>query len=186
MVRKIFLQFLFFLVLFSCTEEDRLPSGTQLLLNPNLSLYPDSVFPWSPLISNKIEYGVSKDVFLTGNRSLFIENQDSLIASSATWTQTYTGPMPSPGSTVELYAFLKGENIRDLTAGGKINIFFRVLPGGPASGNELELKGDFDWVPLKATLDNFPKDAEGIQVYLNMPTLTLGKVYFDEINLIAK
>lgn len=165
------------------------------MLNPNLSLYPDSVFPWIPETSNnKIESGVSREVFVTGNRSLYLENQDSLLAYSSSWTQTYTGPMPAQGSTLELTAFVKGENIRDLTVGGNIHIGFKVLPWkdpkltteprGAFSG--LELQGDFDWVLMKATLEDFPEDAESIQVTLHMPTLTLGKVYFDEITLTVK
>ncbi len=55
-----------------------------------------------------------------------------------------------------------------------------------AATNEQLFQGDFDWFKLKATLENFPKDAESIQVSLFVPDLTLGKVYFDEINLFAR
>lgn len=65
--------------------------------------------------------------FFTGNRSLLLETQDSKAAGGGSWTQKYTGPMPAPGSTLELYAFVKGENLRDLSAGGRISIFFQVL-----------------------------------------------------------
>lgn len=181
------------LLFVSCSsEEEYLPRGSQLLLNPNLSLYPDNVFPWAPLIPNEIQYGVSREVFLTGNRSLFIENKERSTANSATWTQTYTGPMPSPGSTLELMAFVKGEDVIDLTAGGRVHIGIKVFPyessesRNASATNEQLFQGDFDWFLLKATLENFPKDAEKIQVRLFVPDLTLGKVYFDEINLIAR
>ena len=127
MNRKSFLYLLLFPLMLSCSEEDPLPGGSQLMLNPNLSLYPDSVFPWTPETTNRIESGVSREVFFSGNRSLYLENQDSLIANSASWTQTYTGPMPAEGSTLELAAFVKGENIRDLTLGGRIFIAFKVF-----------------------------------------------------------
>ncbi|MDF2156316.1 hypothetical protein [Algoriphagus sp. CAU 1675] len=186
--------FLIFCLLFllSCSEEDYLPRGSQLLLNPNLSLYQDSVFPWAPRFPNEIQYGVSREVFLTGNRSLFIENKERSSANSATWIQTYTGPMPAPGSTLELMAFVKGENVVDLTAGGRVHIGIKVFPFETSESrnafatNEQLLQGDFDWILLKATLENFPKDAEKIQVSLFVPDLTLGKVYFDEINLYAR
>jgi hypothetical protein len=189
MFRKGLFHLLLVTLLFSCNEEDPLPRGSQLMLNPNLSQYPDSVFPWKPLISNRVEHGVSREVFVTGNRSLYLENQDSLIVSSASWTQTYTGPMPAPGSTLELVAFVKGENIRDLTAGGRIFIAFKVFPMNETesiASAVFDFQGDIDWVLLKATLEDFPKDAESIQVTLTMPDLTLGKVYFDEISLTVK
>jgi hypothetical protein len=94
--------------------------------------------------------------------------------------------MPAPGNTLELNAFVKGENVKDLTAGGRVYVLIQVFPQGTTSGNEPSLKEDFDWVLLKATLENFPKEAESIRVSLAVPTLTLGKVYFDEITLIAK
>lgn len=190
-MRNTYFYFILFLFLFaSCSEEESfLPKGSQLLLNPNLSLYPDSVFPWAPLTPNENQFGVSQEVYLSGNRSLFIESKDRSTAQTASWTQTYTGPMPAPGSTIELRAFVKGENIEDLTAGGKVSIFFRVgIPGteGRSASSDLFLQGDFDWILFKATLEEFPKDAESIQVQLFMPDLTLGKVYFDEINLVVK
>ncbi|MBN3581678.1 hypothetical protein JYB64_04715 [Algoriphagus aestuarii] len=190
--RNFYLILLLFLSISCSSEEDYLPKGTQLLLNPNLSLFPDNVSPWSPLIPNTIQYGVSRDVFVTGNRSLFIENKERSTAQSATWIQTYTGPMPAPGSTVELMAFVKGENVVDLTAGGRVFISMKVFPHegsnvrSVGATNEELFQGDFDWFLLKATLENFPKDAEKIQVSLTVPTLTLGKVYFDEINLFAR
>lgn len=189
-----FFLILFLFLLVSCNaEEEFLPKGSQLLLNPNLSLYPDNVSPWTPLTSNTVQYGVSREVFLTGNRSLFIENKERSTAHAATWIQTYTGPMPAPGSTVELLAFVKGENVRDLTLGGRVHIGIQIFPRiafdqskSASATNEELFQGDFDWFLLKATLENFPKDAEKIQVGLFVPDLTLGKVYFDEINLIVR
>lgn len=180
------------LLFVSCEEEEFAPRGSQLLLNPNLSLYSDNVFPWAPLIPNEFQFGVSREVFLRGNRSLFIENKERSTANAATWTQTYTGPMPAPGSTLELMAFVKGEDVVDLTAGGRVHIGIKVFPFENSESrnafatNEQLFQGDFDWFLLKATLENFPKDAEKIQVRLFVPDLTLGKVYFDEINLFAR
>jgi len=58
---------------------------------------------------------VSREVFFTGNRSLFIENHpDSVYSVSGSWSQSYHGPMPGPGSRLVLTAFLKGEGIRNL------------------------------------------------------------------------
>ena len=105
------------------------------------------------------------------------------------WSQTYTGPMPAPGSTLELVAFVKGEKIQDLTAGGRVFIGLKVFPMNEresVASAVFDYQGDVDWVLLKATLENFPEDAESIQVTLYMPRLTLGKVYFDEINLTVK
>lgn len=190
--RNFSLIFLFLLLISCSNDEDYLPRGSQLLLNPNLSLNPDNVLPWSPMPTNTIQYGVSREVFLTGNRSIFIENKETSTAQSATWTQTYTGPMPAPGSTVELMAFVKGENVVDLTAGGRVYILMKVFPHegsevrSVGATNEELFQGDFDWFLLNAKLENFPKDAEKIQVSLFVPDLTLGKVYFDEINLFAR
>lgn len=177
------------MLLFSCGEEDTLPIGSQLMLNPNLSLYPDSVFPWTPSNSNGIQHGVSREVFISGNRSLYIHNPNRTVANASFWSQTYTGPMPASGSTLELVAFVKGENIEDLTAGGRVFIALKVFPmikTESVASAVFDFQGDVDWVLLKATLEDFPKDAKSIQVTLNMPTLTLGKVYFDEINLTVK
>ena len=189
MFRKSFFHILLFSLLLSCKEEDTLPLGSQLLLNPNLSLYSDSVFPWTPSNSNGIQHGVSREVFVSGNRSLYIENPDRTVADASHWSQTYTGPMPAPGSTLELVAFVKGEKIQDLTAGGRVFIGLKVFPTikkESFASAVFDFQGDVDWVLLKATLEDFPEDAESIQVTLNMPTLTLGKVYFDEINLTVK
>ncbi|MDX5337855.1 MAG: hypothetical protein LPK25_02435 [Cyclobacteriaceae bacterium] len=184
--------YLFLLVLlFSCQkeEEDFLPKGAQLMLNPNLSQFPDSVNPWKPSNPDGIQLGVSREVFISGNRSLFIENKTREMASASSWSQTYTGPMPKPGSTLELVAFVKGEKVQDLTAGGRVYIMVRTFPQTnqiSGASTSLDLQGDFNWVLVQATLENFPKDAERIEVSLHVPTLTLGKVYFDEINLTVK
>lgn len=186
--KTVFIQ-LIILFFVSCTEEDFAPRGSQLLLNPNLSLYPDNVFPWVP--SNNSSAGVSSDEFVSGNRSLFIQSLDTAYLGGGNWTQTYTGPMPAPRSTLELLVFIKGENIRTSpNSTGKITVFFRVDPskdsGGRSAGAQNEIEGNFDWYLLKATLESFPEDAESIRVSLNVPDLTYGKVYFDEINLTVK
>lgn len=189
MLRKSLFYLLLISLLMSCDEKETLPRGSQLLLNPNLSLYPDSVFPWTPSNPDGIQNGVSREEFVSGNRSLYIENPNRTVANASHWTQTYTGPMPAPGSTLELVAFVKGENIQDLTAGGRVFIALKVFPmikTESVATAVFDFQGDVDWVLLKATLENFPEEAENIQVTLNMPTLTLGKVYFDEINLTVK
>lgn len=183
-----------FLLLISCADEDNLPSGSELLSNTNLSEYPDSVFPWTPSKSEGIILGVSKEVFMTGNRSLFIENLDSTIARPSSWIQSYSGPMPAPGSSLELTAFLKGVDIRHLTPDGQLYIVFKTHFGGDrntqggfvGSASTLKLEGNFDWTLFSATLDNFPAEANLIMVELSFPTLTLGRIYFDEISLKVK
>lgn len=189
MFRKSFFQLLLLPLLLSCAEEDPLPRGSQLMLNPNLSLYPDTVSPWTPSNSNGIQHGVSREVFVSGNRSLYIDNPTREVANAAFWRQTYTGPMPAEGSTLELVAFVKGENLQDLTAGGRVYIWVKVFPTTKTesvASAVFDFQGDVDWVLLKATLEDFPKGAESIEVTLYMPDLTLGKVYFDEINLTVK
>ncbi|SFG28889.1 hypothetical protein SAMN04487988_102330 [Algoriphagus hitonicola] len=179
------------LLLVSCEDEDFVPRGSQLLLNPNLSLYEDSVLPWtSTIIRNQFETGVTREVFYSGNRSLFIENQDSTEFASASWSQTYTGPMPKEGSTLELMAFIKGENIKSLRADNNIFINLDILS---SNGERIqsqsainELEGDFDWYLLKVTLDNFPADAKSIGASVSLNSWVLGKAYFDEINLYVK
>ena len=182
---------LLLLLIFSCKEDeaDFLPKGAQLMLNPNLSQFSDSVNPWKPSNPDGIQLGVSREVFVSGNRSLFIENKVREKAEAAFWSQTYTGPMPKPGSTLELVAFIKGEKVQDLTLGGRVYIAVSTFPQVnqiSATTTTLDLQGDFNWVLVKATLENFPKDAERIVVGLHFPDLTLGKVYFDEINLTVK
>lgn len=86
MFKKIVPKLLLLLLVIACADEDYVLPGTQLMLNPHISLYPDSVFPWTASQSGGTEFGVSKEIFLTGNRSLFIENSDSLNSGSGTWT----------------------------------------------------------------------------------------------------
>lgn len=188
MFKKIAIKSILILLLVACADEDILPAGTQFLPNSNISEYPDSVFPWTSYKLGGTEVGVSKEVFMTGNRSLFIENQDSLNSGQATWTQTYSGPMPAPGSIVELTAFLKGVDIKNLTE-GRVGIRFRVYPDSDrngSSGEILTLQGDFDWTLLRTTLDGFPTNAEFIIVDLFFPSSTYGRMYFDEISLTVK
>lgn len=84
--------------------------------------------------------------------------------------------MPAEGSTLELVAFVKGENIRDLTAGGRVYIAVKVLPLNDRESDRQEssafavfdFQGDVDWVLLKATLEDFPKHTGNSKC----PTLT--------------
>lgn len=188
MYKRIALKSIFFFLLVACSDEDILPAGTELLANPNLSYYPDSVFPWTSYQSGGTKTGVSKEVFLSGNRSLFVENLDSLNSGSATWTQTYSGPMPAPGSSVELTAFIKGVEVKNFTE-GRVAVKFRVYPASDRNGSSavsLNLQGDFDWTLVRTTLDDFPADADFIIVDLLFPSLTFGRIYFDEISLKVK
>lgn len=188
MVKKVAFKSILFLLLVACTGDDILPSGTELLTNSNLSFYPDSVFPWTNSQLGDIEIGVSNEVFMTGNRSLFIENLDSLISPIGNWTQTYSGPMPNPGSSVELTAFIKGVNVKNRTE-GRVGVAFRAYPASDRNGSagvSLNLQGSFDWTLVRATLDDFPADADFIKVNLYFPSLTTGTVYFDEISLKVK
>ncbi|WP_144606151.1 hypothetical protein [Algoriphagus algorifonticola] len=183
---------LFLFLLVSCnTEEDFLPKGSQLLLNPNLSLYQGSVLPWnSSKTREQFEIGIDSEVFYSGNRSLFIENMDSTEFGSASWSQTYTGPMPKEGSTIELLAFIKGENIKSLRADN--NIFISLIvhsdKGERIKSNSVinQLEGDFDWYLLKVSLDNFPAYANSIGASVGLNSRVLGKAYFDEINLFVR
>lgn len=175
----------------SCKEDDFLPRGSQLLLNPNLSLYSDSILPWTPSITrNQFEMGINEEVFYSGNRSLYIENKDSTEFALASWSQTYTGPMPKGGSTVELLAFIKGENIKSLRADNNIFITLIILSDkgerikSKSAINQLE--GDFDWYLLKLSMDNFPADAKSIGASVGLNSRSLGKAYFDEINLYVR
>ncbi|WP_194776271.1 hypothetical protein [Pararhodonellum marinum] len=193
MFQKIAPRLLPILLLLSCVAEDNIPTGSQLMLNPNLSLYPDSVFPWTAHSTGEIEAGVSHEIFFTGNRSLFIDNQDSLAFGSGSWSQTYTGPMPVTGSSLELTAFVKGENIRYLSTGYigisiSLQPFQEHSPGirSAHSGKIEFLEGDFDWTPIRLTLENFPEEVDGISVNLGLGFRTVGKVYFDEITLDVK
>ncbi len=199
MFNKFFPSLLLFLLLIGCTVEDNVPAGAQLMANPDISLYPDSVFPWTASQSGGTELGVSEEIFLTGNRSLFIENSDSLNfgSDSGTWTQTYTGPMPVEGSRLELIAFIKGENIKIIEGStASLLITCHVSGRSDKEGNSpgrsvwsdiaSKLEGDFDWSPIRITLDSFPAEATSIRVNLGMVSLTTGKIYFDEITLVVK
>lgn len=196
MFKKKSYRLLLFFLLVACAEEDNVPPGTQFVLNPNISLYHDSVFPWTADKSEGIEVGVSKEIFMTGNRSLFIENPDSLNFNSGSWRQTYTGPMPVQGSRLELIAFIKGENIRRLYPySPTVWISFRISTRSDSKENtegrfvmsdNFFLEGDFDWTPIIITQDSFPAEADNISVNLVKPRGITGKIYFDEITLTVK
>ncbi|WP_154855007.1 hypothetical protein [Cyclobacterium xiamenense] len=181
---------------FACEVEDKVLPGTQLLRNSNLSSDPDSVFPWMASQSERIEIGISKEIFLTGNQSLFIANPDSLNFNAGTWSQTYAGPMPAPGSSMELVAFVKGENIRRTYPNApSVLVTFQLTPrpedeayykNGTNSSTDFFVEGGFDWTPIFVTIDNFPAEVDFIRVNLTTPRGVSGKIYFDEITLTAK
>lgn len=197
MFNKFFSSLLLFPLLIGCTVEDNVPAGAQLMGNPDISLSPDSVFPWTASQSGGTELGVSKGIFMTGNQSLFIENPDSLNSGSGTWTQTYSGPMPVEGSRLELIAFVKGENLKMIKGStASLLVTCHVSVRSDKEGNPPDrsiwsdiaskLEGDFDWTPIIITLDSFPAEATSIRVNLGMVSLTTGKIYFDEITLVVK
>jgi hypothetical protein len=181
------------LLIGACAENEEAPVGAQLLGNTNISDSPNDVSPWSAQnFTGFQKTGVSKEVFLTGFQSLYIDSPDEASSVDASWTQTYSGPMPPAGSTLELSAFVKGVNI-ERNSTGSIGIFMRIFPqyegnnfiGRSAASQEI-LEGDFDWSRLKITLEKFPANAESITVTLFMPNLTTGRVYFDEITLTVR
>lgn len=193
MIKKIFSYFLLLLLLGSCAENEDAPIGTQLLGNSNISSSPENVFPWTADKNEGIELGISKDIFMTGFQSLYIENLDSTTYNFASWNQTYSGPMPSPGRSLELVAFVKGENIKRYSS-LNIGIALQVLPDYEGNkyiidnfvGSDVTLEGDFGWSPISITLDNVPAKAESIRVSLRMPGRITGRIYFDEITLTVK
>jgi hypothetical protein len=179
------------LLLVACTEEEHVPKGTQLLVNPNMSMFPDSVSPWRANRSEAEGMGASRDVFLTGNRSLYIQNPDSVYILSGSWGQTYSGPLPAPGSRLELTAFLKGEGIKNSEP--LQPTFYFYLQASTSSDGDSQvwypdpgissLEGDFDWIPVKIILESLPVEAKNIGVTFIMPYRTSGKIYLDEITL---
>jgi hypothetical protein len=182
------------LLFFQCDiVKDGLPANSQLLRNTDISLSPDSVSPWVPVASEGFSLGVSQEVFLSGNRSLFIENQDSLNVNTAIWRQTYNGPMPSEGRRLTLRANLKGENIELTRPNSNIFISVRLFPVEDSEGtttnrflssqNRVRVFGTFDWQPLAITIPSVPREIDFIMVYLVMGHGTIGKVYFDDITL---
>lgn len=182
------------MLFFQCDfGKDGLPANSQLLRNTDISLTPDSVSPWVPVTSEGFSLGVSQEVFLSGNRSLFIENRDSLNVNTAIWRQTYNGPMPSEGRRLTLRAHLKGENIELKGPNSNIFISIRMFPVEDSEGTTINrfltsqtrfrIFGTFDWEPLAITLTSVPKDIDLMMVYLVMGPRTTGKVYFDDITL---
>ena len=133
---------------------------------------------------------------MTGNQSLFIANPDSLNFNPGTWFQTYSGPMPAPGSSLELVAFVKGENIqRTYPNAPSVLVTLQLIPrpegeasykNSTNSSTDFFVDGDFDWAPVFVTLDNFPAEVDFIRVNLTTPRGVSGKIYFDEITLTVK
>lgn len=182
------------LLFFQCDlSRDGLPANSQLLRNTDISRSPDSVSPWVPVANEGFSLGVSQEIFLSGNRSLFIENQDSLNVNTAIWRQSYNGPMPSEGRRLTLRTHLKGENVELKGPNSNIYISIRMFPVEDSEGttinrflssqNRFRVFGTFDWEPLAITLPSVPKDIDFIMVYLVMGPRTTGKVYFDDITL---
>lgn len=182
------------LILFQCDfGDDGLPKNSQLLQNSDISDSPQTVSPWASLGNRGFSIGVSTEVFRSGNRSLFIENIDSLTLNTASWRQNYRGPMPREGRRLTLNAYLKGENIELKSPESNVYISVRMFPVEDSDGttinrfistkSRISISGTFDWEPLSITLPSVPREIEYISVFLVMGQQTKGKVYFDDITL---
>jgi hypothetical protein len=176
-----------------CAEDDGLPDNTQLLKNSNLTSSDGSVSPWTPISEPGFTLRPDTEVFRSANRSLFIENSDSLNINSGTWRQSYIGPMPKKGRKLVLRAFLKGEDVALKGPESNVYISIRAFPVEDSSGstfgryvttqNQVLVSGTFDWTQLRLTLPNTPEEVDNIVVYLVMGPRTTGKIYFDDITL---
>lgn len=183
-----------FMLFFQCdVGKDGLPTNSQLLQNTNISFSPDTVSPWVRIAGDGFTLGVSQETFLSGDRSLFIENQDSLNMNFAVWRQSYNGPMPSEGRRLTLRAHLKGENIQLNSPESNIYISMRMFPVEDSNGTtfnrylssnfRFRIFGTFDWQRFSISIPSIPNDIEYIMVYLVMGPQTTGRVYFDDITL---
>lgn len=193
-MRRLFTLLLFSILISGCIDQkDPIQSGTQLLLNPDLSSSLESVSPWVAVASPGFRLGVSEEVFRSGNRSIFIENDDLFNENSGTWQQTYSGVVPRTGRTVRLRAYLKGEDIRLFGPASNIFISLRMLPVSDNAGNlggrfistqnRVRVEGTFDWRPIEVVMNNTPPDVQSIAVFLVMGQRVTGRVYFDDITL---
>ncbi|MCH6234420.1 hypothetical protein [Cognataquiflexum rubidum] len=192
-MKRISLLIPIFALFISCTEDDGLPVNTQLLKNPDLASPDGSVSPWMPVTEPGFTLGTSTEIFRSASKSLFIENSDSLNTNSATWRQTYNGPMPKKGRKLVLRAFLKGEDIALKGPESNVFISIRAFPVEDSNGstfgryvttlNQIGVSGTFDWTQLRLTLPSTPEEVDNIVVYLSMGSRTTGKIYFDDITL---
>jgi hypothetical protein len=192
-MKRISLLIPIFALFISCTEDDGLPVNTQLLKNSDLESPDGSISPWVPVTEPGFNLGSSTEVFRSSKKSLFIENSDSLNTNSATWRQSYNGPMPSKGRKLVLRAHLKGENIELKGPESNVFISIRAFPVEDSNGNtfgryvttqnQIGVSGTFEWTQLRLTLPNTPEEVDNIVVYLVMGSRTTGKIYFDDITL---
>ncbi|MCR9015655.1 hypothetical protein [Aquiflexum gelatinilyticum] len=192
-MKRISLLIPIFALFISCTEDDGLPVNTQLLKNSDLESPDGSISPWVPVTEPGFNLGSSTEVFRSSKKSLFIENSDSLNTNSATWRQSYNGPMPSKGMKLVLRAHLKGDNIELKGPESNVFISIRVFPVEDSNGNtfgryvttqnQIGVSGTFEWTQLRLTLPNTPEEVDNIVVYLVMGSRTTGKIYFDDITL---
>lgn len=192
-MKKISLLIPIFALFISCKEDDGLPGNTQLLKNTDLASPDGSISPWMPVTEPGFTLGTSTEIFRSANKSLFIENSDSLNTNSATWRQTFNGPMPKKGRKLVLRAFLKGEDIALKGPESNVFISIRAFPVEDSNGstfgryvttlNQIGVSGTFDWKQLRLTLPSTPEEVDNIVVYLSMGSKTTGKIYFDDITL---
>jgi hypothetical protein len=181
----------------SCLDNnDPVGKGSQLLVNTNLSENPSSISPWTSISAQGFNLGISKDEFKSGFQSIFIENLDSLNENSGTWRQNYNGAMPKSGRSLNLRAYIKGEDITLRGPGSNVYISIRAFPVEDSNGsvlgrfvtsqNRIFISGSFDWQPLEITLPGLPEQVDFISVFLVMGPRATGKVYFDDITLTVR
>lgn len=187
------LLYIAFFAFLGCSQlDDQVPSGTQLLRNPDISS-PNSPQPWVSVTSPGFQLGVSNDEFRSASASLFIESRDSTNLDPTTWRQTVNSPLPREGQKLTLRAYLKGEEIKRFAPGSNVFISLRAFPVEDSNGNtagryitsqeRIVVDSTFTWRPIELVLNQMPPEVEYLVVYLAMAPRTSGKVYFDDITL---
>ncbi|HSJ69674.1 MAG TPA: hypothetical protein VK921_18475, partial [Anditalea sp.] len=58
--------------------------------------------------------------------------------------------------------------------------------GKSAQSDDLSIEGDFNWIPIQVTLEDFPAAADHIKVTFIFPYYTFGKIFLDEITLMVE
>lgn len=182
-----------FVALIGCSQlDDKVPGGTQLLRNPDISSV-DSPQPWVSVTSPGFQLGLSRDEFRSASASIFIESQDSTNRDPTGWRQIINSPIPREGQKLTLRAYLKGEEIKRFAPGSNVFISLRAFPVQDTNGNtagrfitsqeRIVVDSTFAWRPIELVLNRMPPEVEYLVVYLAMAPRTSGKVYFDDITL---
>ncbi|KEO73365.1 hypothetical protein [Anditalea andensis] len=119
---------------------------------------------------------------MTGNLSLYIQNPENLDFQIRAWRQSYIGPMPVPGSRIELKGFLKGENVKN-TRIPERNICFSLKVYPHKEGVHPERYVHFEnsflegGTPITIAIESLPSDVSSLSVSLNFPISFSGKIY---------